>query len=227
MKDTTSFEDVAAVFRWLGNMAAASHKCAVRAGMPFGIFERLGTEAGRWTLAEMIGCAHADYLRERRELTCLPQDHYRVYVPSYDSLPPQHLLEERWGMGNVSSALFQGHQWHHSSCEDMDRMPGEKVCYLHDPGCEWGSKEMIRWGLEQRSQVAPKGYRPATREEAVAVATARLYLADFVALGSGAPSEEGNPQVTHVRQVGARRFLDVGNYFDAWNAGTRALFVVK
>ena len=157
-------------------------------------------------------------------LDLLRQDHYHVHV-SYRGMSPYEALKKKWGKDNVS-VIFDGRSFTlHSSCVGMDRTPGERVFYLHNAGGDWESEERIAWGLTQRNEAAPNGYRPATEEETYEFAEAHPELADFVGLGAFAmycPCQ----LVARVSLHGGQRFLCY--WIDrTWNGSFRFLFVRK
>jgi hypothetical protein len=199
--------------------------------VPFEAVYRLVTPEGRKTLSNMVAFAHQDWLAEQPPSPrisadgALPSNHYRVHV-AYAGMPSLEELKREWGENNVSF-IFDGRPFAlHASCQGMDRTPGEKIFYLHDPGREWESEERIAWGLRQRNRVAPNGYRPATHEEEYEFAKAHPDLADFVGLGSFALND-GTRCVAGVWRGGGRRILGRYWFDDGWLRGHRVLFVRK
>jgi hypothetical protein len=113
----------------------------------------------------------------------LPPDHYRVRL-AYNPLPLFEALKTEFGENSVSH-IFDGRPFElNASCVDMDRTPGDRICYLHSAGRNWRREERIIWGLTQRNEVAPNGYRPAIHEEEYEFYRAHPELVDYVALGS-------------------------------------------
>lgn len=152
--------------------------------VPFEAIYRLGSTArGRTTLSRIVEMAHADWLAEQPQQPTMPSDHYRIRV-AHAPLPSLEALKDEFGENNVSS-IFDGRPFElHSSCTDMDRTPGDRIFYTHRVGRNWRREELIAWGLEQRSAVAPNGYRPAIPEEMYEFYKAHLELVSYVALGS-------------------------------------------
>lgn len=157
----------------------------------------------------------------------LPADHYRVHI-AYAPLPSMDELKKKFGKNHVSF-IFDGRPWKlHPSCVGMDRTPGKKIFYLHDVGRDWGDDERpIAWGLEQRNQVAPNGYRPATPEETHEFNEAHPdELADYVGLGAFA-MHGYRRYAAGVWRVGDRRIFGSRGFGRRWGRGTRILFVSK
>ncbi|MFA6447184.1 MAG: hypothetical protein WCW31_02900 [Patescibacteria group bacterium] len=156
----------------------------------------------------------------------LPANHYRVYV-SYAPMPSLVDLEKEFGEKNVS-VIFDGREWKlEFSCVGMDRTPGEKVFLVHDFGRAWECEEAITWGLEQRTAVAPKGYRPATHEEGYEFQKAHPELFNFVAPGSFAVAGDDVRYVACLWRGGRRRVLGDEEFYRKGYANNRCLFVSK
>jgi len=154
----------------------------------------------------------------------LPANHYHVFV-SYAPLPSMKELKKEWGEHNVSNIIFDGRPLHfHASCVGMDRTPGKKTFYVHNPGGDWEREERIAWGMVQRNAAAPNGYRPATHEETYEFAKALPEFMDFLGLGSFAVLPDGCPGVAYVWWDNEQRRL--GHWFcRRRNRRTRILFV--
>lgn len=211
------------LFGWLLNFVTVLKKLATKLGVPFEAFERLGSEAGEETLARVLRLILDDY--NDATPPALPPDHYRVWI-SYRGMPSLAQLEERWGKNNVSG-IFNGRPFTpHTSCVRVSRVPGRKVFYLHDPGRDWESEERIAWGLARRNDIAPRGYRPATEEEAYEFAEARPELANYVGLGASILND-GRSCVARVRRgLGdGQRILDYSWFYFKWPCAIRVLFV--
>ncbi len=124
----------------------------------------------------------------------LPDDHYNVYVVTYDMGFIRDALVSTWGEPNVSGLLNGPSSIElHVSCSGMDRTPSWKVFHPHFAGRSWTREGQIAWGTNQRSAVAPRGYRPATLEETCWFAlTHSRFGASFVGLGSFlVPDDDG------------------------------------
>lgn len=211
-------------------------------GVPFVAVYRLALPSGRATLGKIVDLAHQDWLDEQPKPavregdhpyrggqssggSALPPDHYRVYL-AYAGMPPIADLKKEFGEDNVSP-IFDGRPWElHPSCADMPRTPGDRTFYVHDVGREWESEERIAWGLAQRTEAAPNGYRPATHEEAYEFQKAYPELLDLVALGSSA-AYGGRRGVAVVWRGDGRRVLALARFDGRWSAGYRVLLVSK
>jgi len=155
----------------------------------------------------------------------LPADHYSVRV-TYAPMPSFADLKKEFGEDNVS-VIFDGREWKlDSSCVGMDRTPGEKIFLVKDFGRGWESEEAIAWGRDERTSVAPNGYRPATHEEEYEFQKAHPEIFNLVALGSFAL--DGDIRcVAYLWSDGYRRCLDCGKFDGEWVASYRCLFVSK
>lgn len=227
------------VFGWLLSLVTAIKKLATELKVPFEAFLRLTTDKGEATLRAIVQHVLDDYNASLPKpvvmqggahyrdvaVQALPPDHYRVSV-TYARIPSIDELKKKWGKDNVS-VIFDGRPFTpHASCVGMSRVPGEKVFYLHDAGRDWESEERIAWGLEQRNEFAPNGYRPATEEETYEFAEAHPELADYVGLGAFAMRGDGRC-VASVWRYGGRRVLDDAWFGSRWPRGSRVLFVSK
>lgn len=230
------------VFGWLLSLVTALKKTATRLGVPFEAFERLGSEMGEETLNRVLQLILDDHNASLPKPAvqegghpyrggkpsngdALPADHYRVHI-TYAPMPSLADLKKEFGEDNVSD-IFDGRPWElHSACADMVKAPGNKTFLVHDVGRDWRGEERIAWGLAQRTEVAPNGYRPATREETYEFAKARPELVDFVGLGSFTMSDDDR-YVAGVWRYGSRRILDSDWFDDGWDRRGRVLFVSK
>ena len=239
MKNEKDWSAVVKVFGWLLQLATTLKKLASEMRVPFEAFLRLTTDKGETTLRAIVqlvfdeysaslpkppamqGGAHYRYAA----VQALPSDHYRVSV-TYAYIPSIDELKKKWGKDNVS-VIFDGRPFTlHASCAGMSRVPGEKVFYLHDARRDWESEELIAWGLEQRNEVAPNGYRPATEEETYEFAEAHPELVGYVGLGAFAMRGVAARCVTCVWLRNGQRILD-SSFRGRWGRGIRVLFVSK
>ena len=144
---------VVKVFGWLLGLAVTLKKLAAELSVPFEAFLRLTTDKGESTLRQIAQLVLDDYnaslpkaptlrggehYRDSARVEALPPDHYRVTI-SYSPMPSMDELKKEWGKDNVS-VIFDGRPFSfHASCVGMDRVPGERVFYLHDAGGDWQS----------------------------------------------------------------------------------------
>lgn len=197
--------------------------------VPLEAIHWLATPEARATLGKIVAIAHEDWWRAEHPVVragrSLPPKHYRVYM-TYAPMPSFAALKEEFGKDNVSD-IFDGQPFYlHSSCIDMDRIPGEKIVYVHDAGDDWESEEVITWGLIQRSVIAPNGYRPMTHEEEYEFQKDHPELVDFVALGSYAV-RCGCRFVASAWRRGGRRIFGHDLFGHRWRRRSRVLFVCK
>ena len=151
----------------------------------------------------------------------LNKDEYLVHV-TYAPLPSFSELEQEFGEGNVSN-IFDGRPFQkHSSCENIDETPGDKVFLLKHFGRETQSEDNI-------AEMDKLGYRPATHIEAYAFQKKHPELQRkfwIVALGSFAMGDGG--RYVAVLRGGSGRRIFVSCWFGSgWGSGRRFLFVRK
>ena len=158
-------------------------------------------------------------------LGILPVNHFRHEVMSYT--PPSYFaLEQEFGGSNVS-VFYDGRRWTlDASCKDMDRNPGVRTFYVHDFKSSWQSQDAIVWGLTQRTEIAPNGYRPATPEEKLAFVRLHPEYRYLVALGASAMRRDSRYVSLLSRSV-ARRVLSGDTFAGTWNVWNLCLFVVR
>jgi hypothetical protein len=127
----------------------------------------------------------------------MPKGHYRVHV-TYAPFPSMDRLLAEWGEGNVAE-IFDGRPFKlHHLCEGADFAPGERIFYLHDPGHLWNQGEQIVWGENQRSAIAPNGYRPATHVETREFSQVVWHVDSYIGLGASAERGDGARCVTRI-----------------------------
>lgn len=242
MENKKDWSAVIRVFGWLLQLATTLKKIAAELDAPFEAFLRLTTERGEATLRAIVQLILNDYNASLPKPAvqegghpyrggkssngdALPENHYRVHV-TYAPMPSLADLKKEFGEGNVAD-IFDGRPFTlHASCEGMDRTPGKRVFYLHDAGCELESEEQIAWGLAQRTEVAPSGYRPATHEEVYEFAKTHPELIGFIALGSFM-MEGINCSVACVWRDHGRRVFGASSFFIGLRFTRRVLFVSK
>ncbi|MBN1584871.1 hypothetical protein JW899_00700 [Candidatus Uhrbacteria bacterium] len=143
---------------------------------------------------------------------------------------------KRSGEFNWASDIFDGREWNDSYRLDGKEVPnpakeGEEnfLVKVKDFGMDILSEDAIRWGLNEKSEFAPDGSRPATLAEGRAFAKAHPTLQlnfPVVLLGSFA-LRSGYRRVAVLDRCGGRRGLG-GGWFDyGWGGGYRFLFVRK
>ena len=100
-----------------------------------------------------------EILRSNPKRLVPPPDH--VIVPfTYASTPSVADLKRVY-KGGVSS-IFDGREWKRHASAIVRTRPGDHLVWLALPPCEvlGGSEEIIAWGRDRRTDVAPNGYRP-------------------------------------------------------------------
>lgn len=205
--------------------------------VPIEAVHRLVTPKGRETMARIAELIRDDWLAEQPKPAgqdaveplpnggMLPANHYRVHV-TYAPLPSFVELKREFGEDNVS-VIFDGRPWElHSSCAGMKKTPGDKTFLVKDFGREWKSEEAIAWGRDQRTQVAPDGYRPATHDEEYEFHEAHPELLDLIALGSFAMDGDGRYVAVVWDNDGQRTLVSV-EFEDGWGGRGLCLFVSK
>ncbi len=155
----------------------------------------------------------------------LPPNHYIVPI-TYAPMPPFTHLEREFGEKKVS-VIFADRMWQlHSSCVGMNRTPGKRIFFVHDVGHGWEREDQIVWGLNQRSAVAPSGYRTAIPEELYEFLKVHPELTNLVALGSSTMLH-GFQYVAGVWSYGGQRILVSHHIVLGFLAKDRVLFVRK
>ena len=147
---------------------------------------------------------------------CLPPPHYLVNVNLSEFLLAIKAQMEASGEFGWVSDIFDGRLWYDAYSLDGKDIPnvpsgGETVYLMKDFGKDMSSESAIKWGLNEKDEFAPDGYRPATLAEgrAFAKANPKLQLEHpIVILGSFA-LDGGNRHVAvldrHRRQARFRR----------------------
>ncbi len=164
-----------------------------------------------------------DLLVPAGSVTEVPLGENEYLVPvTYAPLPPFSELEQEFGKGNVSN-IFDGRPFQkHSSCENIDETPGDKVFLLKHFGRETRSEDNI-------AEMDKLGYRPATHIEAYAFQKKHPELQRkfwIVALGSFAMF--GGDRCVAVLNGGSGRRVFGDRWFGrGWCSSGRFLFVRK
>lgn len=126
----------------------------------------------------------------------LPPDHYLVHV-TYAPVPSRSELEKEFSGNDSVSVVFDGRTWElHESCQGMDETSGDRAFWVAEPPSELlvDSEKIITWAATQKSDFAPRGYRPATHQEEIEFARKHPDLQRklwIVALGSFALRDDG------------------------------------
>jgi hypothetical protein len=221
--------------------------------VPFAAIHRLATDGGKGTIGKIVDLAYADWQDEQPRSNnrpkngepngahpyrsapsnrdqALPPDHYLVHI-TYAAVPSRTELEKEYSDKNSVSEILDGRAWElHESCKGMDEAPGERIFWTAAPPVEMldDSEKIIAWAAAQKSDFAPKGYRPATHQEEIEFARKHPELQKkfwIVALGSFA-MDGGNRYVAVLRSASARRVLYDVCWFDfRWASGSRFLLV--
>lgn len=150
-------------------------------------------------------------------IPALPPDHYLVHI-SYAPVPSRSELEKEYSGKDSVSVIFDGRAWElHESCQGMDETPGDRAFWVAAPPSEMldDSEKIIAWAAAQKSDFAPKGYRPATHQEEIEFARKHSDLQRkywIVALGSSA-MDGGRRRVAVLRSDSGWRILN-GHWFD-------------
>jgi hypothetical protein len=158
----------------------------------------------------------------------LPSDH--VLVPfNYAPTPPMADLKRIY-KGGVSS-IFDGRKWKRHSSAAISTRPDDHVVWLAAPPREVldDSEEIIVWGRDQRTEVAPHGYRPIKgQNELLDLHKAHPELCKqfwMPALGSFTLDDDSYRNVAVLYANDDGPYLD-GRWFDSvWFGGNRFPFV--
>jgi hypothetical protein len=222
--------------------------------VPFAAIHRLATDGGKGTIGKIVDLAFVDWQAaqpkpvSRPEIgepngvhphgsapsngdQALPPDHYLVHV-TYAPVPSRSELEKEYSDKNSVSEILDGRAWElHESCKGMDEAPGGRIFWTAAPPVEAldDSEKIIAWAAAQKSDFAPKGYRPATHQEEIEFSRRYPGLQGkprIAALGSFA-FVAGYRFVLILDCAPHRRILDGFLFVDRWDSDSRFLLVRK